>query len=426
MSLDLGPHPDADGYGEALELDRNDPLAGFRDRFVIDDPEIVYLDGNSLGRLPRRTPGLVREVVERQWGRGLIRSWNDGWWELQLEIGDQLSPLIGASPGTVIISDSTSVNLHKLATAAVEGAPGRSKIVTDDLNFPSDVYVLAGIAETLGLELEVVSTGDNATAEQSVIAAIDEDTALVSLSHTAFKSGFTYDMTAVTSATHASGARVLWDLSHSVGAFPVDLESAGADLAVGCTYKYLNGGPGSPAFLFVRQDLQEELNNPIPAWWAHARPFDFDLDFEPASGIRRFHTGTTPILSLAPVAAGIADVADAGIDAIREKSIGLGEYLLRQWREHLVPLGFGLGSPLDPERRGSHVALTHDEAWPIARAMIELGKVIPDFRAPDSLRLGLAPLYVSYLDVHTAVQRMKEIVSTGAHTRYEGATSAVT
>ncbi len=426
MSLDLGPHPDADGFGEALELDRIDPLAGFRDRFVIDDPEVVYLDGNSLGRLPRRTPDLVREVVEGQWGRGLIRSWNEGWWELQLEIGELLSPLIGASPGTVIISDSTSVNLYKLAAAAVRGAPRGSKIVTEDLNFPSDVYVLAGIADTHGLGLEVVSTGDHATAEQSVIAAIDDDTALVSLSHTTFKSGFTYDMAAVTSAAHASGAIVLWDLSHSAGVLPVDLESAGADLAVGCTYKYLNGGPGSPAFLFVRQDLQEDLSNPIPAWWAHSRPFDFDLEFEPGSGIRRFHPGTMPIVSLAPVAAGIADVADAGIDAIREKSIGLGEYLIRQWREHLVPLGFGLGSPLDPGRRGSHVSLTHDEAWPIARAMIEIGKVIPDFRAPDSLRLGLAPLYVSYLDVHTAMQRMKEIVSSGAHTGFEGAPSVVT
>jgi kynureninase len=249
---------------------------------------------------------------------------------------------------------------------------------------------------------------------------------LVALSHTTFKSGFTYDLSAITSLAHDAGAPVLWDLSHSAGALPVDLDRAEADLAVGCTYKYLNGGPGSPAFLYVRRDLQPDLENPIPAWWGHAEPFGFDLEFRPVRGIRRFHTGTMPILSLAPVAQGIADVAEAGLPAIREKSVGLGEFLVAQWEDRLAPLGFELGSPRDPGLRGSHVSLSHPEAWPVSRAMVELGKVIPDFRAPDSLRLGLAPLYVSYLEVHSAVQRMREIVESGVYRQFAGSRLTVT
>ncbi|MGH8916553.1 MAG: kynureninase [Acidimicrobiia bacterium] len=426
MPMFLGPFSDGAGYDRALDLDENDPLADFRRRYVVGDPDLIYLDGNSLGRLPRETPALVDEVVRRGWGDRLIRSWNEGWWDLQLELGDRLSPLIGASPGEVIISDSTSVNLYKLAMAAMHARPARNRIVTDDMNFPTDVYVLQGVADAHDASLEIVPTAGADSPAAAVEAALDQSTAIVSLSHTAFKSGYTYDLASMTGAAHRAGALVLWDLSHSVGAMPIELNRSGADLAVGCTYKYLNGGPGSPAFLFVRADLQSELANPITAWWGHAEPFAFDLGFRPVEGIRKFHTGTMPILSLAPVAAGISDVIEAGVPRIRAKSVSLSEYLIEQWEEHLAPLGLGLASPRDPNRRGSHVSLSHDEAWPVARALIEIGQVIPDFRAPDNLRLGLSPLYTTHIEIHTALQRLRFIVESGAHTAFAGETTIVT
>jgi kynureninase len=424
--MDLGPFPDTAGYQEALELDSRDPLARFRDRFVFDDPKLIYLDGNSLGRQPVAARGLVDRVVGEEWGDRLIRSWNERWWDLQLELGDTLAPIVGAGPGEVIISDSTSVNLYKLAMAALKAQSGRSRIVTDDLNFPTDVYVLRSVAEANGAHLDIIPATHAEEQIDAVEAAIDRDTALVSLSHTTFKTGYTYDLARLTAAAHAAGALVLWDLSHSVGAYPIDLSDAGADLAVGCTYKYLNGGPGAPAFLYVRRDLQASLTNPITAWWGHANPFAFDLEFRPAEGIRKFHTGTMPILSLSAIEAGLSDVGEAGIEELRKKSLSLGEFLIAQWEEHLRSQGFGLASPRVPVLRGSHLSLTHDQAWPIARAMIEVGKVIPDFRAPDNLRFGLAPLYVSHIDVHTAVQRVKAIVDTGVHDRFTGARLTVT
>jgi kynureninase len=424
--MDLGPFPQAAGYDDARELDSRDPLARFRDRFVFDDPELIYLDGNSLGRQPVSARGLVDRVMAEEWGDRLIRSWNERWWDLQLELGDRLAPIVGAGPGEVIISDSTSVNLYKLAMAAMKAQPGRTRIVTDDLNFPTDVYVLRSVAEAHGGDLHIVR-GIDADRQMDVIeAAIEENTALVSLSHTTYKTGYTYDLARMTAASHAAGALMMWDLSHSVGAYPIDLGSAGADLAVGCTYKYLNGGPGAPAFLYVRRDLQPDLTNPITAWWGHADPFSFDLEFRPAEGIRRFHTGTMPILSLSAVEAGISQVIEAGVPALRRKAVSLGEFLIAQWEEHLSSLGFGLASPRDPALRGSHVSLTHDQAWPIARAMTEVGEVIPDFRAPDNLRFGLAPLYVSHLDVHTAVQRTRQIVEKGLHQRFTGERHTVT
>jgi kynureninase len=411
--VDLGPYPQASGYTEAVELDAADSLAGFRDRFAFDDPDLIYLDGNSLGRLPLMAVDAADRVVAEEWGDRLIRSWNERWWDLPLELGDKLAPIVGAGTGEVIISDSTSVNLYKLAMAAMQAMPDRSRIVTDDLNFPTDVYVLRGVASAHGAHLDIVAATAPEHQGEAIAAAIGTDTALVSLSLTTFKTGYTYDLADVTAKAHEAGALVLWDLSHAAGVVPIDLAAAGADLAVGCTYKYLNGGPGSPAFLYVRRDLQPSLVNPITAWWGHAEPFAFDLEFRPIDGIRRFHTGTMPILSMSTIDAGISAILEAGVTELRQKSISLGEFLVAQWQEHLEPLGFGLASPRDPRLRGSHVALTHDQAWAIARALIEIGKVIPDFRAPHNLRFGLAPLYVSHLDVHTAVQRSRLIVEQG-------------
>ena len=424
---DFGPYQDASGYYEAKERDDNDPLASFRHRFVHSDPDLIYLDGNSLGRLPTDAVKTIDEVVNRQWGDRLIRSWNEGWWDMPTRVGDKLALLLGADPGEVVISDSTTVNLYKLASAALAGSPNdRDRIVTDDLNFPSDVYVLDGVARKFGGELVIVPSDGIHGPIDGLSEAIDARTALVSLSHTTFKSGYTYDIGRVTDLVHDSGARMLWDCSHSVGAVPVDLGACGADLAVGCTYKYLNGGPGSPAFLFVREDLQNALSNPINGWWGHSQPFAFDLGFEPTDGIRKFQTGTMPILSLAPIEAGVDLALDAGIDTMRGKSMALSQYLIAQIREHLEPLWFEVASPMDAEHRGSHVAISHEMAWPITRAMIERANVIPDFRTPDSIRLGLSPLYTSFVDLHTAVQRIAAVVKSKVHSDFVDDTATVT
>ncbi len=427
--MELGPFPDIEGWDEAVERDGRNPLLAQRDAFVIDDPDLLYLDGNSLGRLPSAALGDVEDTARRQWGDRLIRSWNEGWWEQQLQLGDLLAPIVGARAGEMIVSESTTTNLFKLAVAALRARPGRSVIVTDDLNFPTDNYALAGAASLLGegRRVETVRSPDGINgATDDLFAALDDDVALLSLSHTCFKSGFVYDLPRLTAAAHEAGAMVLWDLSHSAGSVPVDLAANDVDLAVGCTYKYLNGGPGSPAFLYVRKDLQDQLENPIAGWWGHEDPFGFDLDFRPTDGIRRFHVGTMPTLSLNAIEAGARQVAEVGIDTIREVSVSLTSFLVEQADAHLADLGFTVASPRDPDRRGSHVSLAHPDGWPITRALIEEAKVLPDFRAPDNLRLGIAPLYVSHQMVHTAVQRIAAVVRDDLHEAYRGTRTAVT
>ena len=424
--VDLGPFPDAPGFTDAVQRDEADPLASFAARFEVSDPELIYLDGNSLGRLPSAASARVDRAVRFEWGDRLIRSWNETWWDLASEVGDRIAPLIGANAGEVIVSESTTTNLHKLAGAALDGRPDRTTIITDDLNFPSDVHVLGGLAARSGRTLEIVRSDGIDGPVTDLLAEIDERTALVSLSHTAFKSGYTYDIAAITAAAHEAGALVLWDLSHSVGAIEVDLAGAGADLAVGCTYKFLNGGPGSPAFLYVRSDLQDELQNPIIGWWGDAEPFDFGLDHQPAGGIRRFQVGTAPILSLAGAEPGIDLVAEAGTPQIAAKGRALVALTAELWSSRLAPLGFAWGSPTDPDRRGAHAALAHRDAWRITRALIEVGRVVPDFRAPDNVRLGLSPLTTSFLDVHTAVERLARIVEAGVHEHFSDERSAVT
>ncbi len=427
-SIDLGPFPMVDGFEEASALDEADPLRPFADRFVPTEPDLIYLDGNSLGRLPVSTVSRVHDVVDREWRDRLIRSWPERWWNLADEIGSQIAPLIGAQPGEVIVADSTSVVLFKLTLAALQARPGRSRIVTDDLNFPTDAYVTVAAANLAGGR-EVV-TGRSADgidgAEDAIITALDEDTALLTLSHVAFKSGYQYDMARLTSAAHDVGALVLWDLSHSVGVVPVDLGGAEADLAVGCTYKYLNGGPGSPAFLYVSTRIDAEVDNPLSGWWGHVQPFAFDLEYTPAASIRRFQTGTMPILSLSAVETGVALTTEAGIDNLRTKSIGLSEFFIEQSEVHLEPLGFSVASPRDAARRGSHVSLRHVDGWRIVRAMIERGKVIPDFREPDNLRFGFAPLYTSYTDLHTAIIRIKVLMAAGLPNSYPQTRTSVT
>jgi kynureninase len=411
---------------EADRLDAEDPLAGFRGRFVIDDEELIYVDGNSLGRLPAET---VRRLASRvdEWGTRLVRAWHD-WIDLPLRVGDRLAPLVGAGPGEVLMADSTTVNLYKLAAATLEARPGRHAIVTDAANFPTDRYVFQGLAARGDAELRLLESDavEGPTAEEVAAACASGDVALVSLQHVAYRSGALADLEAITAAAHEAGALVLWDLGHSAGAVPVGLRSAGADLAVGCTYKYLNGGPGSVAYLYVRSDLQEELASPIWGWFGQRDQFRMGPDHEPADGIARYLAGTPPILDLTAAEVGIALVAEAGIPALRAKSVALTELAVELHDAWLLPLGFELGSPRDPKRRGGHVSLRHADAWPICRALIERAKVVPDFRRPDSIRIGLPPLYTRFVDVWDALERLRRLVAAGEHRAFDRAPARVT
>ena len=413
----------------AQVLDHQDKLAHFRLRFAPSDPDLIYLDGNSLGRLPIATQKQLQDVVQNEWGRRLIRSWNEGWIDAATRIGGKIASLIGASSDEVLLADSTSINLYKLALAALLAQPQRRKIVTDDLNFPSDLYILQAVCKLVGggCHLEVIPSEDGIHGPVEKLAkAVDKNTALLSLSHTVFKSGYTYDMTAVTKIAHHVGAMTLWDLSHSAGALPVDLQTASADLAVGCTYKYLNGGPGASAFLYIRRDWQQKLENPISGWMGQNNMFDFELEYEPASGLRRFLTGTPPILSVSAVEPGVDMLIEAGIQPLRAKSVQLSQYLLDLWQALLAPLGFQLNSPPDPRWRGSHISLGHPEGYRIAQTLIEEMQVLPDFRAPDNIRFGLVPLYTSFTDIHTAVSRLHTIVTEKRYEKYPSSRSLVT
>lgn len=417
----------------AHELDAEDELAAFRQEFVIDDPDLIYLDGNSLGRLPQRTLSVLQDVIQGQWGERLIRAWNDGWINKPVELGARIARLVGAQPDEVLVADATSINLFKLAVAALRMKAERSAIVSDQFNFPSDLYVFQGIIDLLGgrHRLRLIPSQDGITiAPEDVAASLSEDTALLSLSHVAFKSAFLYDMGRVTELAHAAGALVLWDLSHSVGAVPVDLNGCNADLAVGCTYKYLNGGPGSPAFLYVRKDLQEKLVPPMWGWFAAKAPFDFELKFTPAADISRFRVGTLPVISMLALEPALDLLLQAGVDRLRAKSVRQTEYLMTLAEQWLLPLGFSLGSPRQAEQRGSHISLRHPEGYRICRALIESPppavKVIPDFRTPDNIRLGIAPIYTTFTDIHRALERMKVIVAEHMYAQYPVEKLAVT
>ena len=412
---------------EAVARDAIDPLAPLGTRFAHPDPALIYLDGNSLGRMPVTTAALMQDVVAYQWGDRLIRAWNEGWFTLPERLGGKIAQLIGAQADEVIVADSTSVNLYKLATAALRARSGRTRILTDDGNFPSDLYILQGIAQEHGATLEVIASADGIHGSAgALMGALGGDVALLTLSHTLYKSAYTYDMAALTTAAHNAGALTLWDLSHAAGAVPVALNAAGADLAVGCCYKYLNGGPGAPAFLYVRRDLQTQLFNPIQGWMGQRNLFAFEGDYAPVDGLRRFLSGSPPVLSLAAIEPGVDLLLEAGMDALRAKSLALSEMLIGLWEERLAPLGYRLQSPRDGAWRGSHVGLGHDEAWRIDQALIHQAGVLPDFRQPDTIRLGIAPLYNSFADIYAAVAALQRVVEERLYTQYAAARPAVT
>ena len=413
---------------DAAALDVQDPLAGFRDRFLPPgDADLIYLDGNSLGRPPRATAQRLADLVNGEWGGNLISSWEQ-WVDLPGQVGDLLGTrLLGARPGEVAVSDCTTVNLYKLAAAALAARPGRQVIVTAADEFPTDRYVLAGLAAERGLTVRQVPADlDRGPFPEDIVAALDHDVALLCLSHVGFRSGALADLPRLTAAAHEVGALTLWDLCHAAGSVPVGLADARADLAAGCTYKYLNAGPGAPAFLYVRRELQEQLRQPIWGWFGQADQFAMGEDYDPEPNIRRYLTGTPMIAGLAAVEEGARVLAEAGLDRLRTKAVALTEFAVALHDAWLVPLGFELASPRDPARRGAHVTLRHPQAWGICRALIVEANVVGDYRTPDRLRLGPAPVYTRFVDVWDAFDRIRSLVGDGAHERYTAERRRVT
>lgn len=413
-------------------LDEQDPLRPLRDLFLI--PEgTLYLDGNSLGAMPRSAPARVADVVTREWGADLIQSWNkNGWFMQPRKVGDKIARLIGADAGTVVATDSTSVNLFKVLSAAMSltaaDSPQRKRIVSERSNFPTDLYIAEALCKERGFELMLVEP-------EEISAALTADVAVLMLTHVNYRTGAMHDMPAVTAAAHAAGALMLWDLAHSAGAVPVDLTGAGADYAVGCGYKYLNGGPGAPAFVWVNPRHAERFWQPLAGWWGHATPFDFTPDYRPAPGITRYQCGTQPMISLAALECGVdtllASEELGGMAALRKKSLALTDLFIGLVDERCQGHGLGLATPLNHAQRGSQVCLTRDEgAYAVVQALIARG-VVGDFRAGDPstssvrtgskdiLRFGFTPLYIGFEDVWTAVENLRQVLESGEWQRPE-------
>ena len=390
---------------QVAHLDAEDPLASFRDQFEL-PPALIYLDGNSLGAMPRTARHLLSEATS-QWANGLISSWNDaGWADAPTRVGDKIGRLLGASPSEVVMGDTTSVNLYKALTAAAGLRPGGA-ILTDELNFPTDLYIAEAVAKRLDVELRRVP-------RQRLAEAIGRGVAVVTATHVDYRTGHMLDMSEITDAAHDAGALVVWDLCHSAGAVPIDLNAADVDVAVGCTYKFLNGGPGAPAYLFAARRLHADLTNPIPGWFGHDRPFDFGTGYSPAPDARRFMTGTPSILSVAALEAAIDMWLTVDITQVRSKSLALAALLIDQVRQKCEGFGVELASPEDPESRGSQVSFRHPSAYGIMRALAEVG-VVGDHRPPDIARFGLTPLYARFVDMWDAAEKMSEVLRRGTH-----------
>jgi kynureninase len=401
-------------------LDAQDPLRALRDQFSL--PEgTIYLDGNSLGVMPRTTPARVADVVTREWGQDLIQSWNKaGWFAMPLAVGDKIARLIGAGAGEVVAADSTSINLFKVLSAAIHiaqaDAPQRTKVVSERSNFPTDLYIAEALCQQHGLELVLVETED-------IAAALTADVTVLMLTHVNYRTGAMHDMAAVTAAAHAEGILTVWDLAHSAGAVPVDLKKSKADFAVGCGYKYLNGGPGAPAFVWVNPQHADRCWQPLAGWWGHTAPFAFTPDYQPAAGIARYQCGTQPMISLAALDCGVdtllAAQALGGMAALRQKSLALTDLFIRLVEERCDGHGLGLATPREHAQRGSQVCLTRQEgAYAIVQALISRG-VVGDFRAgdgdrhPDILRFGFTPLYIGFEDVWNAVEHLRQVLHSG-------------
>jgi kynureninase len=407
-------------------LDAQDPLRSLRDLFAL-PPGVIYLDGNSLGVMPRTAPARVADVVTREWGTDLIQSWNKNhWFELPHKVGDKIARLIGAGPGEVVAADTTSINLYKVLSAALnitaQDAPTRRQIVSERSNFPTDLYIAEALCKERGFELVLVEP-------EGIAQALTAQVAVLMLTHVNYRTGAMHDMAAITAAAHAEGALVVWDLAHSAGAVPVDLSAARADFAVGCGYKYLNGGPGAPAFVWVNRLHTDRCWQPLAGWWGHAAPFAFTPDYQPAPGITRYQCGTQPMISLAALECGVDSALGAeplgGMAALRAKSLALTDLFIQLVEERCAGHGLGLATPREHAQRGSQVCLTREEgAYAIVQALIARG-VIGDFRAGDGgrhkdiLRFGFTPLYIGFLDVWNAVEHLKQVLESGEWQRPE-------
>jgi len=401
-------------------LDAQDPLRALREQFDL-PPGVIYLDGNSLGVLPKATPARVAHAVHQEWGQDLIKSWNTaGWFTLPQRVGDKIARIIGAQPGEVVAADSTSINLYKVLAAALHmaaaDAPHKKRIVSERSNFPTDLYIAQALCQERGYTLTLVESDE-------VVAALQDDVAVLMLTHVNYRTGAMHDMAALTAQAHARGILCVWDLAHSAGAVPVHLHAAQADFAVGCGYKYLNGGPGTPAFVWVHPRHTDRFWQPLAGWWGHAAPFEFTPDYRPAAGITRYQCGTQPILSLTALDCGLdtllAAEAQGGMGALRRKSLALTGLFMQLVRTRLHGQGFGIATPELESLRGSQVSLTRQEgAYAIVQALIARG-VIGDFRAgdggqhPDILRFGFTPLYIGYADVWHAVDHLGQVMASG-------------
>jgi kynureninase len=406
-----------DDLAEARQRDANDPCGQFRARFSLPE-DVVYLDGNSLGALPVATKAVLDDAVARQWGRDLVTSWNrNGWMDVPQRIGDRIASLIGAKPGEVIVTDSVSINIFKLLTALIRLRPGRRTILSEAGNFPTDAYVASGVADMLGLNLRLAE-------RDGVLAALDDDCVALLLTHVHYRTGARFDMAAVNAAAVERGIPVIWDLSHSVGAIPLNLHEMGSEYAVGCGYKYLNGGPGAPGFVYVAGSKQAVLRPALQGWMGHHAPFDFTDEFFPGQGMQRFRTGTPPILSMLALESGIAAFDGVDMAALWRKSVELFTYFATLMTKNCPE--FRLVTPADPMQRGSHISFAHRDGWPINNALIARG-VIGDYRHPDILRFGLSPLYTGFADVWRAVDALADIMRSGEWRRPEfSVQSAVT
>lgn len=398
----------------AEELDAQDPLAPYRARFAIPDDAVVYLDGNSLGRPPGATAARLESVLRHEWGDRLIRSWSEGWMDLPLEVGDRLgAALLGARPGETVVCDNVTVNTYKALHAAMALRPGRSTVVAHRGEFPTDRYVTRSVAQARGGRVWWIGEADEVSPSpvtaDLVADGLDDDVAVVLLSVVDYRSAAIADVEGITRVAHEAGAVVVWDCSHAAGSVPLQLHDVDADLAVGCTYKYVNGGPGAPAFLWAHERHHDALENPVPGWMGHADPFAMGPTYAPAPGIRRFMTGTPSALALGAVDEGVAVLAEAGMDAVRAKSVALTSYAVELHDAWLAPRGVELASPRDPAQRGSHVTLRHPDARALTDALTARG-VVPDFRNPDGIRVGLAPLYTRFTDVHDGLAVLRDLL----------------
>ena len=416
----------------ALELDQNDPLAGYRSKFVITDPNLCYLDGNSLGRLPHATVKAVSDFLSQEWGNEVVTGWSH-WIDEAQVAGDLLGrAVLGAGPGQVLVCDTTSVNFYQLCVAAIKARPGRKTIITDAANFPTDRYILKGIAEQFGLKLIIIDNEDPAIAENELITAellekyMSEDVAMVTFEVIQYRSGARTDIQSVTDLARSYGALVVWDASHAAGAIEMNFDACGVDLAVGCTYKYGNSGPGSPAWLYVNKKIQKELQVPILGWFGNEDQFGMGPDFEKAEGIRGFQIASPSIIGIRGVQVAFAMIEEAGIDVIASKAAIGTQMMIDLFDEWLAPLGYTLLTSRNPKERGGHISIGHPDAARICVALRKFANVIPDYRTPNAIRLAIAPLPTSYVEVWDGFQRIRDLTQTRQYEKVEGSDSRVT